>query len=65
MKFKTAKKFVELELKDLDVQPNSKAWNVILPWAIEWAEIQTKQELVKSIEEYLEQFSFLERGHKE
>lgn len=48
------KEFVERELRDLDVPVNSRAWNQTFENATEAAEILSKKELKKYIEEYLE-----------
>lgn len=51
---KNAKKFIEKQLKDLDVPSSSAAYSLILENAVEAADIMTRAELVKYIEEYAE-----------
>lgn len=54
MKKDTAKKFIEAQLKDLDVPRDSEAYRYVYASAIEAAEIMTKRELKAYIEGVLE-----------
>ena len=54
MKRKHAETFVANQLKDLDVHPQSRAWIKIYENAVEGAEIMSKDELIKFIEELVE-----------
>ncbi len=49
---RNARKFVEKHLKDLDIPASSAAYSLILENAIEAADVMSRAELVKYIEDY-------------
>lgn len=54
-------KFIENELRDLDVEKGSEAYDYIYNQAVAAADILTKKELKQLIEDHLESFSFEQR----
>lgn len=54
--------FIKKELADLDVQPGSDAYIFIYDQACEAADLLTKVELSRLIEDHLESFTLQQRG---
>lgn len=61
MKTSTAIKFIESELRNLDIDPRSPAWRDIFENALAASDILTRKALRKYIEEKAETFSLEER----
>lgn len=61
---KNAKKFIEKELKDLNIRPRSEAYRLCHEQALAASELLTKAELKKFIVEYLDilPLSLFDRG---
>ena len=64
MKREQATKFVERQLRDLDVEQGSDAWNAIFENAVEAAEILNKRAVSQYIEQSLELMPLDMRGAK-
>jgi hypothetical protein len=54
MKLETAKKLITKQLKDLDVKPGSDAYRLIYEQSINAADVLTRAELIKMIEELID-----------
>ncbi len=48
------KKYIENQMRNLDISADSRAWEIILGNAIEASELMTKKELKKYIQELAE-----------
>lgn len=55
-------RLIERELIDLDIQKGSTAWVNVFTRALAAADILSTKQLIKMIEDALEEFSFQERG---